>query len=173
MAWKSWEEMKEHMYTDDELRPCVASALQDRARYLGFMYRTLPKDVFETVARKALFQHGYTKGPNIPGERGVPATLGDKLVYSTVIANSCDYNEYIVNDGEKCVVQFQGPCNLCEGWAKMGFSHEEIKYLCDVACSGDHGMAAALGLKVSFNSYYADGDGANCEIVIEKADEEK
>ena len=172
MAWKTWDGMKDHMFTYDELRPCVASALQDRARYLGFMYRTLPKDVFEKVARKALFQHGYTKGPNIPGERGVPSTLGDKLVYSTVIANSCDYNEYIVNDGEKCVVQFQGPCNLCEGWAKMGFSPEEVKYLCDVACSGDHGMAAALGLKVHFTRRFSDGNGANCEIVIEKADEE-
>jgi len=55
---------------------------------------------------------------------------------------------------------------------RMGFSPEEVKYLCDVACSGDHGMAAALGLKVHFTSRFSDGNGANCEIVIEKADEE-
>ena len=39
----------------------IEAALEDRARYLGFFYKVMPRDLFDKYAKKAMYAYGeYT-----------------------------------------------------------------------------------------------------------------
>ena len=52
---------KKDNYTYEEVRKMIESALEDRARYLGFFYKVMPRELFDLYAKKALYAYGEHK----------------------------------------------------------------------------------------------------------------
>ena len=42
---------KKDTYTYEEVRPLIEAAMEDRARYLGFFYKVMPKELFDKYAK--------------------------------------------------------------------------------------------------------------------------
>ena len=49
---------KKDTYTYEEVRSRIEAAMEDRARYLGFFYKVMPRDMFDKYAKKALYAYG-------------------------------------------------------------------------------------------------------------------
>ncbi len=52
---------KKDTYTYEEVRKIVESALEDRARYLGFFYQVMPRELFDLYGKRALYAYGEFK----------------------------------------------------------------------------------------------------------------
>ena len=65
----------------------------------------------------------------------------------------------------------EGKCALVQGWEKMGFSPEEVEYLCDIASYGDYGHANALELQGTWLCTSAQKGCDYCDFKIEKLKE--
>ncbi len=160
-------------YAFDEVRPLFVAAIKDRARYLAFFYKVMPRDLFDKYAKEAMFEYGKYKNVMrlYKGENGDVKDFA-KFMISDAIANvaaTCDGDHYAVETGDdKCVVRFAGKCALVEGWEDMGLTPEEVEYLCEIACYGDYGYTDVLDLKGSFNCTSAQPGCEYCEFVIEK-----
>jgi hypothetical protein len=54
-------------------------------------------------------------------------------------------------------------CPLVKAWQKQGCSDEEMDKLCDIAMSGDRGIAESFGCKLDLLKTIAKGDGV-CQL---------
>lgn len=61
---------KKDTYTYEEVRPMIEAALEDRARYLGFFYKVMPRDLFDKYAKKAMYAYGEYKGQRHGSRKG-------------------------------------------------------------------------------------------------------
>lgn len=74
---------KKDTYTYEEVRPLIEAAMEDRARYLGFFYKVMPKELFDKYAKKALYAYGEYKALGLKagaGREGDPQGLAEFLV---------------------------------------------------------------------------------------------
>ena len=55
---------KKDTYTYAEVREMIEGAMMDRARYLGFFYKVMPRELFDEYGKKALFAYGEFKAEN-------------------------------------------------------------------------------------------------------------
>lgn len=142
---------KKETYTYDEVRTMIEAALMDRARYLGFFYKVMPRDLFDEYAKKALFAYGEAKAQNAffeNREKGDVKAMADFLVSTNgVSATPAIGISCLELDQEHALLTMDGKCGLVQGWEQMGLSPEEVDYLCLIASYGDFGHCHALGLK--------------------------
>ena len=78
---------KKDTYTYDEVRQMLESAMMDRARYMGFFYKVMPRDLFDEYGKKALFAYGQfkAKNPFFDGKpTGDPKVMSDFLVSTNI-----------------------------------------------------------------------------------------
>ena len=61
---------KKDTYTYEEVRPLIEAAMEDRARYLGFFYKVMPRDLFDKYAKKALYAYGEYKALGMGAGKG-------------------------------------------------------------------------------------------------------
>ena len=141
---------KKDTYTYEEVRPLFEAALEDRARYLAFFYKVMPKELFDLYAKRALYAYGAYKATNMgkgAGSEGNPAGLAEFLVTCNGVANTLAVGNRIAEQtDEYSVVRMEGKCALVQGWENMGLSPEEVAYLCEIAAYGDFGHSEALNL---------------------------
>ena len=64
MTKQEFDFNKKDIYTYAEVREMMESAMMDRARYLGYFYKVMPRDLFDGYAQKALFAYGEGKAQN-------------------------------------------------------------------------------------------------------------
>ena len=166
---------KKDTYTYEEVRPLIEAAIEDRARYLGFFYKVMPKDLFDKYAKKALYAYGEYKALGLgfgKGNEGNPEGLADFLVGANGVANTLAVgNQVLERDEESVTVRMEGKCALVQGWEKMGFSPEEVSYLCDIASYGDYGHANALDLQGTWICTSAQPGCDYCDFKVEKLKE--
>ena len=166
---------KKDTYTYEEVRQLVEAALEDRARYLAFFYKVMPRDLFDKYAKKALYAYGEYKALGLgagQGHEGDPAGLAEFLVGCNGVANTLAVgNKVEYSDEESTTVRMEGKCALVQGWEKMGLSPEEVTYLCDIASYGDFGHANALELTGTWVCTSAQPGCDYCDFKIEKMKE--
>ena len=141
---------KKDIYTYEEIRPLIEAALEDRARYLAFFYKVMPRELFDLYAKRALYAYGEYKAKGLgagAGHEGDPQGLADFLVSCNGVANTLAVGNKVCDKTEEyTTVRMEGKCALVQGWEKMGLSPEEVEYLCEIASYGDYGHAEALNL---------------------------
>lgn len=166
---------KKDTYTYEEVRPMIEAAIEDRARYLGFFYKVMPRDLFDKYAKKALYAYGEYKALGMgagQGHEGDPAGLADFLVSCNSVANTLAVGNHVCEKTDEfTTVRMEGKCALVQGWEKMGLSPEEVEYLCDIASYGDYGHANALDLQGTWLCTSAQKGCDYCDFKIEKLKE--
>lgn len=166
---------KKDTYAYEEVRPIIEAALEDRARYLGFFYKVMPRELFDMYAKKALYAYGEYKANGLgagKGHEGDPQGLADFLVSCNGVGNTLAVgNKVIDSNSETATVRMEGKCALVQGWEKMGFSPEEVAYLCDIASYGDYGHANALDLTGTWICTSAQKGCDYCDFKIEHMEE--
>lgn len=165
---------KKDTYTYEEVRPMIEAALEDRARYLGFFYKVMPRELFDLYAKKALYAYGEYKAAMGcgAGSDGDPKGMAAFLVSCNSVANTLAVGNCISQeDDESSTVRMEGKCALVQGWEKMGLSPEEVQYMCEIASYGDYGHANALGLTGTWLCTSAQKDCDYCDFKIEKMKE--
>lgn len=163
---------KKNIYTYEEVRPMIEAAIEDRARYLGFFYKVMPKDLFDKYAKKALYAYGEYKALGMgagKGQEGNPKGLAEFLVACNSVANTLSIGNHISEKtDEYTTVRMEGKCALVQGWEKMGLSPKEVEYLCEIASYGDYGHANALDLQGTWLCTSAQPGCEFCDFKIEK-----
>ena len=166
---------KKETYTYEEVRAMVEAAMEDRARYLGYFYKVMPRDLFDKYAKKALYAYGEFKANGLgagKGHEGDPKGLADFLVGCNGVANTLAVGNKIQESADEHVtVRMEGKCALVQGWERMGLSPEEVEYLCDIASYGDFGHANALDLQGTWECTSAQPGCDYCDFKIEKLKE--
>lgn len=169
------EYSKKDTYTYEEVRPMIEACLEDRARYLAFFYKVMPRDLFDKYAKKALYAYGEYKALGLgagKGHEGDPEGLAEFLVNANGVNNTLAVgNKVLCRDEESVTVRMEGKCALVQGWEKMGLSPEEVSYLCDIASYGDYGHANALDLQGTWECTSAQPGCDYCDFKIEKLKE--
>ena len=162
---------KKDTYTYDEVRTMVEAALEDRARYLAFFYKVMPRELFDRYAKKALYAYGEYKANGLgagKGNEGNPDGLAAFLVGCNSAANTLAIGNKIQEKTDDHVtVRMEGKCALVQGWEKMGLTPEEVSYLCDIASYGDFGHANALELTGTWLCTSAQPGCEYCDFKIE------
>lgn len=142
---------KKETYTYDEVRQMIEGAIMDRARYLGFFYKVMPRDLFDKYGKRALFAYGEDKASGeffSTYEKGDINAMSDFLESVNGVHCTPSIGIYCVEkDGEHAIVNMDGKCALVQGWESMNFSPEEVEYLCEIASYGDFGHCHGLGLE--------------------------
>lgn len=142
---------KKDTYTYEEVRSMIESANADRARYLGFFYKVMPRELFDLYAKKALFAYGEYKAKNPffdKYNKGDLNAMTDFLESTNGVSATPSIGIYAVEKTkDHHIINMDGKCALVEGWKGMGFSPEEVDYLCLIASYGDFGHCHALGLE--------------------------
>lgn len=163
---------KKDTYTYEEVRCMIEAAIEDRARYLGFFYKVMPREIFDKYGKKALYAYGEYKALGMgagAGNEGNPKGLADFLISCNSVANTLAVgNEIVEANDEFTTVRMEGKCALVQGWEKMGLSAEEVEYLCDIASYGDFGHANALELQGEWLCTSAQKGCGYCDFKIEK-----
>lgn len=166
---------KKDTYAYEEVRSMIEAAMEDRARYLGFFYKVMPKELFDLYAKKALYAYGEYKALGMgagAGHEGDPKGLADFLVSCNSVANTLDVGNRIVDQTDKyTTVRMEGKCALVQGWEKMGLSPEEVEYLCYIASFGDFGHANALDLQGTWLCTSAQPGCDFCDFKVEELKE--
>lgn len=166
---------KKDQYTYEEVRGFIEAAMEDRARYMGFFYKVMPRDLFDTYAKKALYAYGEHKALVMgagAGHEGDPAGLANFLVSCNGVANTLAVGNHISeHTDEFTTVRMEGKCALVQGWEKMGLSPEEVEYLCCIASYGDFGHANALELQGTWLCTSAQPGSDYCDFKVEKLKE--
>lgn len=162
---------KKDTYTYEEVRPIIEAALEDRARYLAFFYKVMPRELFDMYAKKALYAYGEYKALGLgagKGHEGDPKGLADFLVSCNGVGNTLAVgNQVLEETADSATVRMEGKCALVQGWEKMGLSPEEVEYLCDIASYGDYGHANALNLTGTWVCTSAQKGCDYCDFKIE------
>lgn len=163
---------KKDTYTYAEVREMLEGAIMDRARYLGFFYKVMPRDLFDKYGKRALFAYGEDKAQAefFRGrEKGDVSSMADFLVGANgvnctpSIGISC-----LELDDEHALMSMDGKCALVQGWESMGFSSDEVEYLCLIASYGDFGHCHALGLEGEWLSTSATPGCDSCVFKVIK-----
>lgn len=162
---------KKETYTYEEVRAIVEAALEDRARYLGFFYKVMPKELFDLYGKRALYAYGEFKANKLgfgADQKGNPSGMAQFLVSCNGVGNTLAIGNMISEaDDESATVRMEGKCALVQGWEKMGLSKEEVAYLCEIASYGDFGHAEALQLNGTWLCTSAQEGCEYCEFKIE------
>lgn len=165
---------KKDNYTYEEVRKMIESALEDRARYLGFFYKVMPRELFDLYAKKALYAYGEHKAASGcgAGSDGNPKGMAEFLVSCNGVSNTLAVGNCICDEtDEYATVRMAGKCALVQGWENMGLAPEEVEYLCDIASYGDYGHANALDLQGTWLCTSAKKGCEYCDFKIEKLKE--
>ena len=164
---------KKDTYTYAEVREMLESAMMDRARYMGFFYKVMPRELFDEYGKRALFAYGQfkAKNPFFDGKpTGAPKVMSDFLVSTNgVSATPAIGITCIEQDDDHAVLLMDGKCALVQGWEQMGLSPEEVSYLCEIASYGDFGQCDALGLKGTWLCTSTEPGCTYCKFLVEKA----
>lgn len=164
---------KKETYTYEELRPMFERCIMDRATYLGFFYKVMPRELFDLYGKKALWELGKFRHEVrgwCPRKNDIEC-FGDYLVEGFDVNNTLDdHNEYVELTDDHATIHMLGKCALVKGWEEMGLSPEEVAYLCEIACYGDYGHTDVCGLKGTFTCTSAQPGKEYCEFIIEKKD---
>ena len=161
---------KERLFTYQEVRAMTEAALKERARYIGCFYKVMPKEMFDQYAREAMKEYGIfrvTMG-QYKGEPGDHAAFAQMLAANVVNNTNSDIHFIAKADEEQTVVRLTGKCGLVERWIDMGFTPEEVDYLCEVVCEADYAYTDRLGLNARFVCTNAQPDSHCCDMVVKK-----
>lgn len=165
--------VSEHAYdrnktwTTQEVRPVIETCIRERAKYLGCMYKVMPKELFDLYAKKAMWEYGKLRIWD--GPRGDPQTmvafLGPAIesIGSTIGRGIVEFV-----DEEKAILTYKEGCALADGWREMGLSDEEVDYLCKVACYCDMGQSDSFGLDCRFECTMTEPDCDICRMILER-----
>ncbi|MDE6997754.1 MAG: hypothetical protein K2P04_07760 [Oscillospiraceae bacterium] len=163
---------KKDTYTYDEVRRMIEDAMMDRARYLGFFYKVMPRELFDEYGKKALFAYGEfkAKNPMFEGcQMGSPKVMADFLVSTNgVSATPAIGISCLEQDGDHALLLMDGKCALVQGWEQMGLSQQEVAYLCEIASYGDFGHCSSLGLKGKWLCTSTEPGCTYCKFLVEK-----
>ena len=118
---------KKDTYTYEEVRPLIEAAIEDRARYLGFFYKVMPKDLFDKYAKKALYAYGEYKALGLgfgKGNEGNPEGLADFLVGANGVANTLAVGNQVLERDEECAWRASVP--WCRDGRKWDFPRKRF-----------------------------------------------
>ena len=164
---------KKDTYTYAEVREMIEGAMMDRARYLGFFYKVMPRELFDEYGKKALFAYGEFKAENkfFEGrEKGDVSAMADFLESTNGVSATPSIGIYCMEkDENKAILNMDGKCALVQGWESMGLSPEEVDYLCLIASYGDFGQCHALGLEGKWLKTSTKPGCDNCVFEVCKA----
>ncbi|MCQ4865312.1 hypothetical protein [Pseudoflavonifractor phocaeensis] len=164
---------KKETYTYAEVREMLEHALMERAATVGFFYKTMPRELFDLYAKKALYALGRYRAQNKyfeTREKGDVMAMVDFLDnFGNGVSSTVDDGNYCVeHDEEHAIVNMDGKCALVLGWERMGLSPEEVDYLCQITGYGDFGQCEGLGLRGEWLQTSAQPGCANCVLKITK-----
>ncbi len=144
--------------------PKVRQAIQDRAAWLLFVYRSfskiLPPEQVEARLREAIREFGHLRARRDGNALSARGWLDKHQATGAVEVFASD----LVEDGPACEQQMTY-CPLVEQWREEGCGEAELKLLCDIAMEGDYGRAENNGLKLEITSTIARGDG-RCRLIL-------
>lgn len=173
MTLQEIQSTKKETYTYDEVRDMIEAAIMDRARYLGFFYKVMPRELFDEYGKKALFAYGESKADNpffSDYEKSDTKAMVDFLESTNGVNATPSIGIYCVEEGDgHAILNMDGKCALVKGWEQMGLSPEEVDYLCLIASYGDFGQCHALGLKGEWLETSTKPGCDRCVFRIEKA----
>lgn len=142
---------KKDTYTYDEVRKMMEDSIMDRARYLAFFYKVMPRDLFDKYAKRALFAYGEEKANSSffhDRQKGDVSAMADFLVGANGVNCTPSIGISCMElDKEHALLSMDGKCALVQSWEQMGLSAEEVEYMCLIASYGDFGHCHALGLE--------------------------
>lgn len=148
-----------------DLTYAVRAGIRDRAVLFYLLLKTAQEQGLdsESLGKKAFFEFGRLKCEGL-GAVSTPREFFDAI--SGKIAALAFEMEEVKVEGNTGIFRFHH-CSLCDAWAILGCSREEIKQLCRLARQGDYGMVSAYPLDLEFNSTIGEGSDF-CEMVITK-----
>lgn len=114
----------------------------------------------QTFGKAACFRCGCMQGKDMAEGKGDFTALRKKLF--TPGARLVFEMKLIESTPDKLSVDFHY-CPLVAAWQKMGLSNERIAQLCDIAMSGDRGIASQFGGRLDLKKVIAKGDDV-CQI---------
>ena len=119
---------KKETYTYEEVRAMVEAAMEDRARYLGYFYKVMPRDLFDKYAKKALSPTASSRPTALAQERATretPRAWPISWWAANGVANTLAVGNKIQESADEHVtVRMEGKCALVQGWERMGLSPE-------------------------------------------------
>ena len=157
---------KKEFYTREEARSMLVEAIKNRGRYLACFYKHMPKELFDQVAKKALYEYGLSKTPSKKGDVVAMVEILNEACHTP--GSTVGYATIEQLSDQRAVMTFHDGCVLLDAWREMGLSDRECEYLCDVACYGDYGYANAHELKSKFLHTMAHKGKDTCKYQIEK-----
>jgi len=128
--------------------------LTDQARKQG-----LPPDAY---ASKAVNRCGLFQGKELVAKGGTSSLKGLKKTLFSKPAQWVFEMKVLRSTDDNLDIDFHY-CPLVAAWQKQGCSAAEIHDLCEIAMSGDRGIAASYGCHMDLLTAIARGD-SHCEI---------
>ena len=166
---------KKDTYTYEEVRPLIEAAMEDRARYLGFFYKVMPRDLFDKYAKKALYAYGEYKALGMGAGKGHEAILRVwPTSWSPATALPTPWLWATRSSRRPTSTPpsaWRASAPSVQGWEKMGLSPEEVEYLCDIASYGGLRPCNALDLQGTWLCTSAQKGCDYCDFKIEKLKE--
>ena len=132
----------------------MAVPATDQARQRG-----LPP---ETYAADAVTRCGLFQGRELVAKGGTTSLKGLKKTLFSKPAQWVFEMKVLRCDDDHLDIDFHY-CPLVAAWQKQGCGPEEIHQLCEIAMSGDRGIAASYGCHMDLPKAIARGD-SHCEL---------
>ena len=139
--------MSEKMYTTEELRDTVRSAVEHRAMWMGLMYLEAKKVGYdaEGIMRAAITRMGEIQGNMIKEQLENPDDVRQfRGSFLPPVASSVFAIDVKNEEANDLKIEFNY-CALVEGWKKLGLDQETMALLCDMAMDGDRAIARTMG----------------------------
>ena len=147
----------------------VREQLEHRAIWLALIMEEAEKQGLDlsAIAEKAIFKCGCLQGKNLNENTNSFKKL-KKNLFTKPAQWVFEMKIKEVSD-DKLSIDFYY-CPLVKAWQKLGLSEEKIAKLCDIAMSGDRGIAENFNGKLNLEKVIAKGD-SYCKIRFIKNEE--
>jgi len=116
----------------------------------------------EDFAGQAVTRCGLYQGKHLVAKGGTSSLKGLKKTLFGKVAQWVFEMKIWRSTDDNLDIDFHY-CPLVAAWQQQGCSPEEIRQLCDIAMSGDRGIAASYGCHMDLMTAIARGD-SHCEV---------
>lgn len=142
----------------------VRGTLEHRARWLYLLVdETRKRGVdWSEVGNEAVFRCGTAQGADLVRKGNTSSLKGLKKTLFTRPARLVFEMKVIESTDDRLSIDFHY-CPLVKAWQEQGCSDEEIVTLCDIAMSGDRGIAKAYGARLDLPQTISRG-ASHCQI---------
>ncbi|MDR0849661.1 MAG: L-2-amino-thiazoline-4-carboxylic acid hydrolase [Propionibacteriaceae bacterium] len=142
----------------------VRELLEHRALWLYLLVDQARKEGLEPdrYASQAVNRCGHFQGAELVEKGGTKSLKGLRKTLFSKPAQWVFEMKVRESTDDKLSIDFHY-CPLVASWQKQGCTPEEIAELCDIAMSGDRGIAESFGCTLALPTAIAHGD-AYCQI---------